>query len=44
MDLVTKLCGRVLVMATGRLLCEGTPAEIARDPRVAEAYLGGSPP
>jgi branched-chain amino acid transport system ATP-binding protein len=44
MDLVAKLCGRVLVMATGRLLCEGTPAEIARDLRVAEAYLGGSPP
>jgi branched-chain amino acid transport system ATP-binding protein len=43
MELVAKLCGRVLVMATGRLLCEGTPADIMRDPRVAEAYLGGSP-
>jgi branched-chain amino acid transport system ATP-binding protein len=43
MELVAKLCGRVLVMATGRLLCEGSAAEVMRDPRVAEAYLGGSP-
>ncbi|MFI5012087.1 MAG: ABC transporter ATP-binding protein, partial [Hyphomicrobiales bacterium] len=42
MDLVSRLCGRVFVMATGRLLCEGAPAEVRRDPRVVEAYLGGS--
>jgi branched-chain amino acid transport system ATP-binding protein len=42
MDLVSRLCGRVLVMAAGKLLCEGTPAEIAQDRRVIEAYLGGS--
>ena len=43
MDLVARLCRRVLVMASGRLLCEGTPAEMARDKRVIEAYLGGAP-
>jgi branched-chain amino acid transport system ATP-binding protein len=32
---------RVLVMDFGRKLTEGSPEEIARDPRVIEAYLGG---
>ncbi len=32
----------VVVMAGGRLLCEGAPDEVARDPRVIEAYLGGA--
>ena len=41
MDMVARLCGRVMVMAAGRILTEGTPEEISRDPRVVEAYLGG---
>ena len=41
-DMVSRLCHRVIVMATGELLCEGTPDEVARDPRVIEAYLGGA--
>ena len=41
MDLVSRLCRRVLVMAGGRIMCEGTPDEVARDPRVIEAFLGG---
>ncbi|MFO1151118.1 MAG: ABC transporter ATP-binding protein [Alsobacter sp.] len=42
MDMVARLCRHVFVMASGRLLCEGRPDEIAADPRVVEAYLGGA--
>ena len=41
MDMVARLCDRVVVMAAGRFLMEGTPDVIARDPAVIEAYLGG---
>jgi len=41
MDLVARLCGRALVMVGGRVMCEERPAEIAGDPRVIEAFLGG---
>lgn len=41
-DMVSRLCSRVLVMASGALLCEGSPEQVARDPRVIDAYLGGA--
>ena len=40
MDMVARLCSRVVVMAAGRHLAAGTPAEVARDPAVVGAYLG----
>lgn len=40
MDMVARLCSRAVVMAAGRLLAEGTPAEIAIHPAVVSAYLG----
>ena len=40
MDMVARLCSRVVVMAAGRRLAEGAPAEVARDPAVIAAYLG----
>jgi branched-chain amino acid transport system ATP-binding protein len=39
--MVSRLCGRVVVMASGRYLTEGTPAEVGRDKAVVDAYLGG---
>ena len=42
MDLVMSLCRPILVMAQGRLLLEGSAAEVRSDARVLEAYLGGA--
>lgn len=39
-EMVIRLCGRIVVMAQGSLLREGVPGEVARDPAVIEAYLG----
>ncbi|HLJ21966.1 MAG TPA: hypothetical protein VKU84_17295 [Stellaceae bacterium] len=34
------LCTRVLVLAEGRIIAEGAPEEIRRNPAVIDAYLG----
>lgn len=39
---VTRICGEIIVMANGGLLAQGTGAEIQRDPRVLEAFLGSA--
>jgi branched-chain amino acid transport system permease protein len=40
MGLVMTLCDRVTVLASGRVLAEGTPEHVTRDPEVIETYLG----
>jgi branched-chain amino acid transport system permease protein len=41
MDAMFDLAERITVLHDGAVLAEGTPAEIQRDGRVQEAYLGG---
>jgi len=40
MDTIAELCDHVVVLAEGRNLAEGRFAELARDERVQEAYMG----
>lgn len=42
MGLVLETCDRVYVVDFGRLIAEGTPEEIIREPNVVAAYLGSA--
>jgi len=41
MDLIMENCEHVIVMHQGKLLTQGTPAEVQSNEEVIEAYLGG---
>ena len=41
MDFIASLCERIIVLAEGSVLTEGTMDTVRRDPRVIDAYLGG---
>ena len=37
---VTQICQQIIVLDSGRVIAQGTPAEIQGSPLVQDAYLG----
>jgi branched-chain amino acid transport system ATP-binding protein len=43
MEMIARLCPRVIVMAAGKTLAEGTPSEVTKRADVIDVYLEGMP-
>jgi branched-chain amino acid transport system ATP-binding protein len=43
MEMIARLCPRVIVMAAGKSLAEGAPEEVTRRADVIDVYLEGMP-
>jgi len=41
-DMIMRICHKMIVMHYGKRLAEGDPEKVRKDPRVLEAYLGGT--
>ncbi|MFV0243612.1 MAG: ABC transporter ATP-binding protein [Qingshengfaniella sp.] len=42
LPMVMRLCDRIIALAQGRLIADGTPAEVRHSPAFVEAYLGSA--
>jgi branched-chain amino acid transport system ATP-binding protein len=42
MQLIERLCHRIIVLAEGQILLEGSMEDVRNDPQVVDAYFGSS--
>ena len=40
MKVLTELSQRLMILENGRMICLGTPVDVANDKKVIECYLG----